>query len=73
MTNKTSIEFKWGKNYFLHLVLINATLLLSYFLGNALLGFQEGTWFGRIIKMFLWFLGILYLSDNVWESILKVK
>lgn len=60
-------DVRW--KYLLHLFLILLTLFLSYFLGNAILNFQVGA---RIIKMLIWFFVILYLSDNVWERVLKI-
>jgi hypothetical protein len=62
------IKFDFRFKYILHLVLIVATLFVSYYLGDYLLDFSKNS----IIKMFLWFLAILFLADNFWESVLKV-
>lgn len=63
------MKWDYRPNYILHLAAIVLTLFPAYYLGNQLLNFSIGN---TNIKMFLWFLLIFYLADNIWEAIFKV-
>lgn len=66
------IRFNKKPKYVFHLVLILLAMFLTYPAGNYILGFQEGTETIQYIKMFIFFIIILYLADNIFESWLKV-
>lgn len=66
------VRFDKRPRYIFHLVLILLAMFIAYPVGNFILKFQEGTQMIQYIKMFAFFLVILYLADNTAESIVKV-
>jgi len=66
------LKFDKRPKYIFHLILILIAMFLSYPVGNYILKFQEGTQTFQYIKMFAFFLIILYLADNIAESIVKI-
>ena len=68
MKKKLFKTFDIRGNYLLHLFLIMVTLFIFYFIGDAILNFDNSP----IIKMFIWFLIVFYFADNLWEKILGV-
>jgi len=56
--------FVTKREYIIHLILILVGLFLAYPIGDSLLQFQGSF---SIVKMFLWFLPVLYILDNLTE------
>lgn len=71
LCEKETMKLKFDKRpkYLGHLALITLVLFPSYYLGNYLLDFAGNY---SYIKMFVWFFLTLYLSDSIFESLLKV-